>query len=108
MRLKGETVSSLPFSPSPLPSPPPSLVAPATQARRLLTCCAAGSASFQVVLGDFGCDVIVKLVAFGSKPPLVTRIARIGLGTRLPPVDMKDEYLIPGSGLESVAKIEYF
>ena len=98
-------MSSLPFPPSPLLSPPlPLLRLP----RRLLTCCSAGSASFQVVLGDFGCDVIVKLVAFGSKPPLVTRIARIGLGTRLLPVDMKDEYLIPGSGLESVAKIEYF
>ena len=38
MRLKGETVSSLPFSLSPLPSPPPSLVAPATQATYLLHC----------------------------------------------------------------------
>ena len=38
VRLKGETVSSLPFSPSPLPSPPPSLVAPATQATYLLRC----------------------------------------------------------------------
>ena len=36
MRLKGETVSSLPFSLS--PSPPPSLVAPATQATYLLHC----------------------------------------------------------------------
>ena len=33
-------------------------------------------ASFPVVLGDF---------ALGSKPPLVTRIARTGLGTRLSP-----------------------
>ena len=97
----GELPSLFPFTP---PLPLPLLRLP----RRLLTCCAAGSASFQVVLGDFGCDVIVKLVAFGPKPPLVTRIARIGLGTRLLPVDMKDEYLIPGSGLESVAKIEYF
>ena len=38
-------------------------------------------ASFPVVLGDFGCDVTRQ--AFGSKPPLVTRIARTGLGTRL-------------------------
>ena len=105
MRLKGETVSSLPFSPSPLLSPLPLLRLP----RRLLTCCSAGSASFPFsFLGDFGCDVTVKLVVFGSKPPLVTRIAQTGLGTRLLPVDMKDEYLIPGSGLESVAKIEYF
>ena len=102
-------MSSLPFSLSTLPSPPPSLVAPATQATYLkLTCCTAGSTSFPVVLGDFVCDVTVKLVTFGSKPLLVTRIARTGLGTRLLPVDMKDEYLIPGSGLESVAKIEYF
>ena len=64
MRLKGETVSSLPFSLSPSPPLPlPLLRLP----RRLLTCCTAGSASFPVVLGDFGCDVTVKLVAFGSK-----------------------------------------
>ena len=105
MLLKGETVRSHPFSLSPLPSPPPSLVAPATQATYYLHC---RLSLVPVVLGDFGCDVIVKLVAFGSKPPLVTRIAQTGLGTRLLPVDMKDEYLIPGSGLESVAKIEYF
>ena len=67
-----------PFLPSP-PLPLPLLRLP----RKLLTCCTAGSASFPVVLGDFGCDVTVKLVAFGSKPPLVTRIARTGLGTRL-------------------------
>ena len=100
MRLKGEIVSPIPslfpFSP---PLPLPLLRLP----RRLLTCCTAGSVSFPVVLGDFGCDVTV-----GSKPPLVTQIARTGLGMRLLPVDMKDEYLIPGSGLESVAKIEYF
>ena len=42
-----------------------------------------------VVLGDLGCDVTCQacpensLIALGSKPPLVTRIARTGLGTRL-------------------------
>ena len=55
-------------------------------------------ASFPVVLGDFGCDVTAdvtcqacrensprtpRAIALGSKPPLVTRIARTGLGTRL-------------------------
>ena len=50
-------------------------------------------ASFPVVLGDFGCDVTADVtcqacrenspIALGSKPPLVTRIARTGLGTRL-------------------------
>ena len=46
-------------------------------------------ASFPVVLGDFGCDVTFQAcrenspIALGSKPPLVTRIARTGLGTRL-------------------------
>ena len=51
------------------------------------------SASFPVVLGDFGCDVTYqacrenspRAIALGSKPPLVTRIARTGLGTRLEP-----------------------
>ena len=53
------------------------------------------SASFPVVLSDFGCDVTCqacrensprtpRAIALGSKPPLVTRIARTGLGTRLP------------------------
>ena len=114
MRLKGETVSFLPFSLSllpllflflslsfslsPLPSPFPCCACHAGYK----ACCTAGSASFPVVLGDFGCDVTV-----GSKVPLVTLIARTGLGMRLLPVDMKDEYLIPGSGLESVAKMEY-
>ena len=47
------------------------------------------SASFPVVLGDFGCDVDCqacrenRAIALGSKPPLFTRIARTGLGTRL-------------------------
>ena len=56
------------------------------------------AASFPVVLGDFGCDVTAdvtcqacrensprtpRAIALGSKPPLVTRIARTGLGTRL-------------------------
>ena len=52
------------------------------------------AASFPVVLGDFGCDVTCqafrensprtpRAIALGSKPPLVTRIARTGLGTRL-------------------------
>ena len=41
------------------------------------------SASFPVVLGDFGCDVTRQACRENSKPPLVTRIARIGLGTRL-------------------------
>ena len=47
------------------------------------------TASFPVVLGDFGCDVTCQAcrenspIALGSKPPLVTRIARTGLGTRL-------------------------
>ena len=52
------------------------------------------TASFPVVLGDFGCDVTCqacrensprtpRAIALGSKPPLVTRIARTGLGTRL-------------------------
>ena len=42
-----------------------------------------------VVLGDFGCDVTCQacpensLIALGSEPPLVTRIARTGLGMRL-------------------------
>ena len=48
-------------------------------------------ASFPVVLSDFGCDVTCQAcrenspcaIALGSKPPLVTRIARTGLGTRL-------------------------
>ena len=46
-------------------------------------------ASFPVVLGDFGCDVTCQAcrenssIALGSKPPLVTRIARTGLGRRL-------------------------
>ena len=47
--------------------------------------------TFPVVLGDFGCDVtrqacrenLPRTIALGSKPPLVTRIARIGLGTSL-------------------------
>ena len=52
------------------------------------------AASFPVVLGDFGCDVTCqacrenspktpRAIALGSKPPLVTQIARTGLGTRL-------------------------
>ena len=51
------------------------------------------AASFPVLLGDFGCDVTceacressprTRAIALGSKPPLVTRIARTGLGTRL-------------------------
>ena len=48
-------------------------------------------ASFRVVLGDFGCDVTcqacqensLRTIALGSKPPLVTRMAWTGLGTRL-------------------------
>ena len=51
-------------------------------------------ASFPAVLGDFGCEVTRQLVgkirqgrpraiALASKPPLVTRIAQTGLGTRL-------------------------
>ena len=42
-----------------------------------------------VVLGDFGFDVTCQacpensLIALGSQPPLVTRIARTGLGMRL-------------------------
>ena len=50
-------------------------------------------ASFPVVLGDFGCDVTSqacrenspethRAIALGSKPPLVTQIARTSLGTR--------------------------
>ena len=55
--------------------------------------CVPNSASFPVVLGDFGCDVTCQAcrensprtlaLALGSKPPLATRIARTGLGTRL-------------------------
>ena len=56
-------------------------------------------ASFPVVLGDFGCDVTCqacrensprthRAMALGSKPPLVTRIARTGLGTRLIQLDI--------------------
>ena len=41
------------------------------------------SASFPVVLGDFGCDVTCPAIALGFKPPLVTRIAQTGLGTKL-------------------------
>ena len=51
------------------------------------------AASFPVLLADFGCDVTcqacressprTRAIALGSKPPLVTRIARTGLGTRL-------------------------
>jgi len=49
------------------------------------------AASFPVVLGDFGCDVTCQAcresspsaIALGSKPPLVTQIARTGLGMRL-------------------------
>ena len=48
-------------------------------------------ASFPVVLGDFRCDITCqacresspRTIALGSKPPLVTRKARTGLGTRL-------------------------
>ena len=51
-------------------------------------------ASLPVVLGDFGCDVTYqacrensprkpRAITLGSKPPLVTRIARTGLVTRL-------------------------
>ena len=43
-------------------------------------------ASFPVVLGDFRCDVTCQACrenSLGSKPPLVTQIARTGLGTRL-------------------------
>ena len=38
--------------------------------------------SFPVVLGDFGCDVTYQACRENS-PPLVTQIARTGLGTRL-------------------------
>ena len=45
------------------------------------------AASFSVVLGDFGyyvtckaCPENSRAIALGSKPPLVTRIARTGLG----------------------------
>ena len=49
---------------------------------------------FPVILGNFGCDVTCQAcrensprtpcaIALGSKPPLVTRIARTGLGMRL-------------------------
>ena len=48
------------------------------------------AASFPVVLGDFRYDVACqacrensRAIALGSKPPLVTRIARTGLGRRL-------------------------
>ena len=52
------------------------------------------TASPTVVLGDFGCDVTCQAcrensprtppaIALGSKPPLVTQIARTGLGKRL-------------------------
>ena len=52
------------------------------------------AASFPVVLGDFGCDVTCqacrenspktpRAIGLGSKPPLVTQIARTGLETRL-------------------------
>ena len=52
------------------------------------------SSSFPVVFGNFGCDVTCqacressprtpRAIALVSKPPLVTRIARTGLGTRL-------------------------
>ena len=50
-------------------------------------------ATFPTVLGDFGCDVTchtcrensprTRAITLGSKPPLVTRIARTGLGKRL-------------------------
>ena len=43
-------------------------------------------ASFPVVLSDFGCDVTCQAcpeIELCSKLPLVTRIARTGLGTRL-------------------------
>ena len=62
--------------------------------RTFLGCCRRRvvPASFPVVLGDFGCDVTcqacressprTRAIALGSKPPLVTRIARTGLGTR--------------------------
>ena len=48
--------------------------------------CVYFSASFPVVLGYFGraCpENSPRTIAIGSKPPLVTRIARTGLGTRL-------------------------
>ena len=51
------------------------------------------AATFPTVLGDFGCDIIchtcrensprTRAITLGSKPPLVTRIARTGLGKRL-------------------------
>ena len=101
-----------PFSPpSPFPfplpflfpfSPPPSLVAPATQATYFLHCRLSLVPS---LLRWFRMWRHRQACRFRF---LVTRIAQTGLGTRLLPVDMKDEYLIPGSGLESVAKIEYF
>ena len=41
-------------------------------------------ASFPVVLGDFGCDVTCQACRENSpRTPLVTRIARTGLGTKL-------------------------
>ena len=50
-------------------------------------------ATFPTVLGDFGCDVTchtcrensprTHAITLGSNPPLVTRIARTGLGKRL-------------------------
>ena len=44
------------------------------------------AASFPVVLGDLGCDVTFPAcrenISLGSKPPLVTLVARTGLGTR--------------------------
>ena len=55
------------------------------------------TASFPVVLVDFRCDVTCqacrekshyRAIALGCKPPLVTRIALTGLGTRLSFLDV--------------------
>ena len=62
------------------------------------------AASFPVVLGDFGCDVTRQAcrensprtiaIALGSKPPLATRIARTGLGTRLSFLDFLNFFFL--------------
>ena len=68
-----------------------------TPDRRLISNPEFFAASFPVVLSDFRCDVTCqscrekshyRAIALGCKPPLVTRIAWTGLGTRLSFLDV--------------------
>ena len=107
-------MSSLPFSLSPLPSPFPCC---ACHAGYLLVALPAQPRSqSSSVISDVTSPlqfVASMQVSAGENGIAVLSVMRFNMcanwsTTRLLPVDMKDEYLIPGSGLESVAKIEYF